>query len=482
MSSCAIILGSSLASLVRADDLDAFRTLVAEGRYREAVVVGEALRARGLGEREPALRTAVAACWIDEAVNARRAAALAARVLGQYYRLVLERAAGSPEFTGVELYAGLSDVVAGHSADAAARFRALGSLRQDVWTETSRCWLALVDEATRGASNDPAAKSPKTSPPRCDDVEAALAFEALGWGAATKTNGAPATRVASPAGERARRIEAVLAWIGSAPTDPSPLPEHELKTPIAFAGPPEGRSVPLHDPLLLLAYARGCLARAAIALPAGAPSGTREAAYHDKTRGRLEFLEGRIAAAADAFRRSGETAHLAALCEAILAGSPERTVANEVDRGNAKNLADLVALLVLRPEAPWAAIAPHLAGAVDRWEVELERRADAAQSIRQRDARWAAAAAWNGAGDLARAAPYAAAIYDVSRHGDARANPALFLPEVVNGAMGDLNNQTFVLRAVSETARFAPCYWGVYDALQGYFIHRFVDASRSIRN
>jgi hypothetical protein len=156
-------------------------------------------------------------------------------------------------------------------------------------------------------------------------------------------------------------------------------------------------------------------------------------------------------------------------------------VAEEIDRGDAKRLSDLVALLLVRADTPWPAIAPLVARAADRWEVELERHADAAQSLRQREARWAAAAAWVGAGDPVRAAPYAGAVYDVSRHGDARANPALYLPEVVIAAMGDLNNQTFVLRAVSETARFAPCYWGVYDALQGYFVHRFVDAPHSIR-
>jgi hypothetical protein len=280
---------------------------------------------------------------------------------------------------------------------------------------------------------------------------------------------------------RGARLSSILAWAAPQSSDEAPLGESHLRTPIALAGPPGTQSVPLHDAFLLRAYAIGCLDRAGRMLPTASPEGERERAYYYQTLGRLELSRRRLPEAAIAFRNAPSAASLADLCENLPSGDITAVMVRTIDSRDARALADLVAALLVNGFADWSVLAPTVSAAVDRWEEDAAERSDTTETFRLRWGHWAAAAAWLRAGDAERSARHAFVAYDAARHGDLRANPALWLPELVRAAMGDLNQQTLVLRAVSETAAFAPCFWGVYDALQGYYVHHFVDSPQSIR-
>jgi len=125
------VAGLTLAPDVGANDLRTFHRLYAAAEYRRAVEVGERLLADGATEVEAtAIRALLAACLVDEARLARRAARLEAELLAGYYRDLLAGHGRDEIRSRVTLHLALCDLVRGGAE--AGRGAALCRRRRDL--------------------------------------------------------------------------------------------------------------------------------------------------------------------------------------------------------------------------------------------------------------------------------------------------------------------------------------------------------------
>lgn len=482
--------GTGPVGEARAAEVADLRAAFVAGDYRRAVAVGDTLLAQGLpGGREVGVRAVMAAAWLEESRVAERMARFEAEVLTDAYgglatgasRAALE--AGIPD--RLPFYRGLAAILAGEADTARV---VLGRMADDPahpYQAAAAVWRRVADEAlspammVSGVSRD--AVGPADATGQRAILESALLHLAL-TGRVDDPARERLAAMAEPApGTREERLARLLRWEALGPDAGGALlvDAEVLAAPVDRIGTEAEGGVALHDPFVLLAYARLALREARAALPTGDAFG-RAGRFLARTRAQLALQEGRTHEATAALADATEPADRALLAQARVAGTgatPVEVIDAAAPDSTGRALADCVLLWDRDPSTDWDTLAPLVRARVDRW---LRSWEGVDGHIDDHWARWAAALCTLRAGD-GDPTSYLDGVYDPGRHGNLERNPALRLPETLGFLMQDVNNQVLVLRAASETAEHVASAWGVYDALQAYFLVRFVDTPVGVR-
>jgi hypothetical protein len=468
------------------------RSAYAKGDYRRALAVGDTLLVQGLpGGRDVGVRAVMAAAWLEESRLAERLARFEAEVLTDAYTaLVAEGGEAALDVVVPDrllFYRGLAALLAGEADTARVVLGRIADDPDHPTADAARVWRAVADLGLSGASivsGIPMSSLPSFEPSRRQQatLEAALASLALTGRVDDRLRERLTDLPKSAPGTREERLHRLLEWdaIGPDAGGEVLLGPDLLAVPVDRLGDVEDGGIALHDPWILLAYARLTLREARAVIPEGDAFG-QAGRFLARTRAQLALLAGRPHDARSALSDATEPLDLAllALASSLAMGSPPVDVLRAAAADSTgRALAECVLFWDRDPTTDWGALAPPVQSQVDRWITAWEGTDG---RIDDHWARWAAALVAIRAGVPDRARVYLDGVYDPGRHGNLERNPALRLPETLSFLMRDVNNQVLVLRAASGTAAHVSQAWGVYDALQAYFLVRFVDTPVGVR-